>query len=106
MELRHLRYFLFHILDVCICGCYGRQAVTVRRPAHMKPRPTIGVDRASQILALWTGRPREQRRPADIDSFCQWLVDYAPWLVPGGVDSREQIRTLIHSHTIEEDTVG
>lgn len=69
----------------------------------MKLRPTIDVDRDPQILALWTGRPREQRRPADVDAFCQWLVDYVPWLVPSGVDSLEQVRALIHSHTLQGD---
>ena len=69
----------------------------------MKPRPTIDVDRDAQIVALWKGRPSERRRPADVDPFCQWLVDYVPWLVPPGVDSLEQIRALIHAHTLQGD---
>ena len=69
----------------------------------MKPRPTIDVDRDGQIVALWQGRPRGQRRPADIGAFYQWLVDCAPWLVPAGVGSLEQLRTLIHARTIEDD---
>ena len=69
----------------------------------MKPRPTIDVDRDAQIVALWKGRPSERRRPADVDPFCQWLVDYVPWLVPPGVDSLEQIRALIQAHTLQLD---
>jgi hypothetical protein len=72
----------------------------------MPPRPTLEIDREVQIVALWQGRPREQRRPADVDPFCQWLIDYAPWLVRGGAGSREQIRALIRTHTIEDDDTG
>ena len=72
----------------------------------MRPRPIYDVDRDAQIVALWQGRPREQRRLADVDAFCQWLVDYTPWLVRGGADSRERIRTLIQSNTGAEDDTG
>ena len=37
------------------------------------------VDRDAQIVALW-----QQRRAADVGAFCQWLVDFAPWLRPPG----------------------
>jgi hypothetical protein len=69
----------------------------------MKPRPIFDVDREAQIVALWQGRPHEQRRTADVDPFCQWLVDYAPWLVPGRSDFRREIRVLIAPHTVECD---
>ena len=69
----------------------------------MKPRPTIDVDRDAQIVALWKGRPSDRRRPADVDTFCQWLIDYAPWLVRGGADSRETIGALVRTHTVEDD---
>ena len=69
----------------------------------MKPRPTIDVDRDAQIVALWEGRPRDQRRPADINAFCRWLIDYVPWLVPAGGEPLEQIRMLIQSHSREGD---
>jgi len=69
----------------------------------MNAHPIADADRDAQIVALWQGRPREQRRPRDVDAFCQWLVDYAPWLMPAGDDPVEQIRTLIQSHTVEGD---
>ena len=67
---------------------------------YITPRQSLAeldVDRDAQIVALWQGRPREQRRPADVDAFCQWLSDYAPWLVRVGADSRERIRTLLNA---------
>ena len=67
-----------------------------------RSRPTFDIDRDAQILALWQGRPREQRRAIDVDMFCQWLIDYAPWLVRGA-DSRETINALIRTHTVEDD---
>ena len=69
----------------------------------MKPRPILEVDRDAQIVALWQGRPREQRRAADVDAFCQWLVDFAPWLLSGDATWREQIHALLHAHIIEGD---
>jgi hypothetical protein len=72
----------------------------------MRPRPIFALDREAQIVALWQGRPREQRRTADVDSFCQWLVDYAPWLVPGNGAVREEIRAMIDPHTVEGDDAG
>ena len=69
----------------------------------MKPRPTIDVDRDAQIVALWNGRAIERRRPGDVDTFCQWLIDYVPWLVPAGAEPLEQIRMLIQSHSREGD---
>ena len=68
----------------------------------MTSRPIFAVDRDAQILALWQGRPRDQRRLADVDPFCQWLADYAPWLVRGGAPSRERIQSLVESHTIAD----
>jgi hypothetical protein len=72
----------------------------------MKPRPSLEVDRDAQIVALWQGRPREQRRAADVDTFCQWLVDYAPWLVSGDARWREQTHTLLQSHIVEGDDIN
>ena len=69
----------------------------------MKPRPILEVDRDAQIVALWQGRPREQRRAADVDAFCQWLVDFAPWLLSGDAKWREQIHALLHAHISEGD---
>jgi hypothetical protein len=71
----------------------------------MRSRPTLDIDRDAQILALWHGRPREQRRATDVDMFCQWLIDYAPWLVRGGADARETIGALIRAHTVEDDEI-
>jgi hypothetical protein len=71
----------------------------------MKSRPVIDVNRDAQIVALWLGRPRNQRRSADIDAFHQWLVDYAPWLIRTPAGSVEHIRTLIRTHTIEGDGI-
>ena len=69
----------------------------------MKPRPILEVDRDAQIVALWQGRPRERRRAADVDAFCQWLVDYAPWLLSGDAEWREHIRPLLQPHVAEGD---
>jgi hypothetical protein len=69
----------------------------------MRPRPVFDIDREAQIVALWQGRPRRQRRAADIDPFCQWLIDYAPWLVPTGTGAREYVRALISAHIVEGD---
>lgn len=69
----------------------------------MTPRPILEVDRDAQIVALWQGRPREQRRAAVVDAFCQWLVDFAPWLLSGDAEWREQIHALLDSHIIEGD---
>ena len=72
----------------------------------MKPRPVVEVDRDAQIVALWQGRPREQRRAADVDAFCQWLVDFAPWLLSGDAQWREQIHALLHAQIIEGDNAS
>ena len=69
----------------------------------MKRRPIVEVDRDAQILALWQGRPREQRRAADVDAFCQWLVDFAPWLLSGDARWREKIPALLQAHIIDGD---
>ena len=69
----------------------------------MKPPPILEADRDAQVVALWQGRPREQRRAADVDAFCQWLVDFAPWLLSGDANRREQTHALLHSHIIEGD---
>jgi hypothetical protein len=50
----------------------------------MQPRPLIAVDREAQILALWVGRPPDRRSLDDVILFHEWLVDYAPWLLPAG----------------------
>ena len=71
----------------------------------MGSRPTFDIDRNAQILALWQGRPREQRRAADVDMFCQWLIDYAPWLVRSGADTRAAVSALISAHTIEDEEI-
>jgi hypothetical protein len=56
----------------------------------MKPRSMLEVDRDAQVVILWQGRRRDQRRAADVEAFRQWLLDYAPWLVSampaGGTD--------------------
>jgi hypothetical protein len=69
----------------------------------MKPRPILEVDRDAQIVALWHGRPREQRRAGDVDAFCQWVVDFAPWLLSGDAHSREHIGALLQPHIVEDD---
>jgi hypothetical protein len=69
----------------------------------MKPLSISEVDRDAQIVALWQGRPRDQRRATDVDPFCQWLFDYAPWLLSGEAEWREQIHTLLHSHIVTCD---
>ena len=63
-------------------------------------------EREIQIVALWRGRPPEQRGSEDVVSFYQWLVDYAPWLVPPGTLSLDQIRALVLADTVETDSLS
>jgi hypothetical protein len=60
-------------------------------------------ERKIQIVALWQARPRTRRGTADVGAFYQWLVDYAPWLVPRSTGSLEQVSTLLHAHAAEID---
>ena len=63
-------------------------------------------EREAQIVALWRGRPRQQRRSEDVTSFYQWLVDYAPWLVSPGNVSLDQVRALVLADIVESDTLS
>lgn len=62
-------------------------------------------DRETQIVALWRGRPLAQRGAQDVISFYQWLVDYAPWLVPPGASSLDQVRALVLADTVDTDSL-
>src|SRR5687768_12189222 len=72
----------------------------------MRARTMTETEREAQIVALWRGRPREQRRSEDVTSFYQWLVDYAPWLVPPGNLSLDQVRALVLADTVETDSLS
>lgn len=63
-------------------------------------------EREAQIVALWQGRPRDRRRPEDVLPFYNWLVEYAPWLVPPGAASLDRIRALVEAHTVNSDSVS
>ena len=45
-------------------------------------------------------------RLAEALSGYQWLVDYAPWLVPPGTLSLDQIRALVLADTVETDSLS
>jgi len=66
-------------------------------------------DREAQILALWRDRPPERRSPEHVVLFYDWLVAYAPWLLPRGAASLDHVRSLVEAHTIrpgqEHDSV-
>ena len=63
-------------------------------------------DREAQILALWHDRPPERRSPEDIGLFYDWLVAYAPWLLPPGAESVDDVRSLIEPHTMGPEELG
>ena len=66
--------------------------------AVMKARAVTAVEREAQIVALWKGRPCQQRTSEHVGPFYNWLVDYAPWLVPRSSVSIERIRELVDAH--------
>lgn len=57
-------------------------------------------DREAQILALWRDRPAERRSPENVVVFFDWLVAYAPWLLPPGAGSVDDVRSLVEPHTV------
>src|SRR3954462_2565765 len=59
-------------------------------------------DRDVQILALWRGRPPAKRALKDVVAFHEWLVDYAPWLLPPGA-SIDHVRAVVDAHIISAD---
>ena len=65
----------------------------------MKARAVTAAEREAQIVALWKGRPRQQRTSELVGPFYNWLVDYAPWLVPRSSASIERVRELVEAHT-------
>ena len=67
--------------------------------AVMKARAITAAEREAQIVALWKGRPRQQRTAEHVGPFYNWLVDYAPWLVPRSSASIERVRELVEAHT-------
>jgi hypothetical protein len=68
----------------------------------MKPRPVTFAERGVQIVALWQGRPPDNRRRADIAAFFQWLSDYAPWLVPPSQQTLEGLMTILEPYVVDE----
>ena len=69
----------------------------------MKPRAMTEAELETQIVALWNGRPRPQRTSEHVIPFYNWLVDYAPWLIPGSSVSVERVRELVEPHTTSAD---
>jgi hypothetical protein len=67
--------------------------------AVMKARAVTAAEREAQIVALWNGRPRQQCTSEHVGPFYNWLVDYAPWLVPRSSASIERVRELVEAHT-------
>jgi hypothetical protein len=63
-------------------------------------------ERKAQIVALWQGRPRDRRGREDVLPFYQWLLDYAPWLVPAGAPSLDQVRAVVEVHLVDPATVS
>ena len=90
----------FYILDVCNRRLYSRSAPSSRtiRNIVMKARALTAAEREAQIVALWKGRPRQQRTAEHVGPFYNWLVDYAPWLVPRSSASIERVRELVEAH--------
>jgi len=74
--------------------------------AVMKARAVTAVEREAQIVALWKGRPCQQRTSEHVGLFYNWLVDYAPWLVPRSSASIERIRELVDAHTTSVEASG
>ena len=69
----------------------------------MKTRVMTAAEREDQIVALWKGRPRQQRTSENVVPFYDWLVDYARWLVPRSSVSVDHVRALVEAHTISAD---
>lgn len=69
----------------------------------MKPRAITEAELETQIVALWNGRPRPQRTSAHVIPFYNWLVDYAPWLIPGSSVTVDRVRELVEPHTTSAD---
>jgi hypothetical protein len=69
----------------------------------MESRPLTTAEREAQILALWRGRAPDRRALEDVVPFYQWLVDYAPWLLPPGTSSADHVRAIVEAHTISPD---
>jgi hypothetical protein len=63
-------------------------------------------EREAQILALWQGLPPDRRGQEDVLPFYQWLLDYAPWLVPAAVASLDQVRAVVEVHMVDPATVS
>jgi hypothetical protein len=63
-------------------------------------------DREVQILALWRDRPPERRSPEHIVLFYDWLVAYAPWLLPPGAASLDRVRSMVEAHIISPEQPG
>ena len=72
----------------------------------MKARAITAAEREAQIVALWKGRPPQQRTSEDVGLFYNWLVDYAPWLVPRSSASIERVRELVEAHTPTAEASG
>jgi hypothetical protein len=72
----------------------------------MKARAMTAAEREAQIVALWKGRPRQRRTSEDVVPFYNWLVDYAPWLVPRSSVSVDQVSALVEAHTTSADEAG
>jgi hypothetical protein len=69
----------------------------------MEPRILTAAERETQILALWRDRPHERRAPEHIVGFYDWLIAYAPWLVPSGSVSLDSVRSLLEAHTVNPE---
>jgi len=89
----------FYILDVCNRRLYSRSGPSSKTIVVMKARAITAAEREAQILALWMGRPPQQRTSEHVGPFYNWLVDYAPWLVPRSSASIERVRELVEAHT-------
>jgi hypothetical protein len=69
----------------------------------MEPRRLTAADREVQILALWRGRAPARRSREDVAPFYQWLIEYAPWLLPAGGGTIDDVRSVVEAHTISAD---
>jgi hypothetical protein len=68
----------------------------------MEPRLLTVADREAQLLALWRGRPPHQRSLEDVVPFYEWLLAYAPWLLPASAASIEHVRSVVEPHATRE----
>ena len=69
----------------------------------MKARAMTAAEREAQIVALWQGRPPQRRSSEEVVPFYNWLVDYAPWLVPRSSVSVDHVRALVEAHITSAD---